>query len=123
MVQCLLEHGVDVNKAATDHYLTPLHIAVEEGHIDVAVCLMEHGMADLNARTRYGQRPMDFARNEDMKEVIVNEEKRRRDHGFKRSMISSYPTTDAEEESNDNDDEDSDSDSDSDSSGEEDATC
>ena len=90
VVQCLVEElGVDVNKATTDDYgrLTPLHAAVANGHIDVAVCLMERGMADLNARTRAGERPMDLALNEAMRQAIVNEEIRRRDHGFRRAVL------------------------------------
>ena len=90
VVQCLVEElGVDVNKATTEatRSLTPLHIAVREGHTDVAVCLMERGMADLNARTSDGQRPMDFAINEEMRQAIVNEEIRRRDHGFRRAVL------------------------------------
>ena len=93
VVECLVEEpGVDVNKATTDgNGFTPLHSAVENGHIDIVVCLMERGMANLNARTRDGRRPMDVADNDEMKQAIINEEKRRRDHGFKRSVIP--PTT------------------------------
>ena len=90
VVQCLVEElGVDVDKATTDanRRQTPLHIAVANGHIDVAVCLMERGMADLNARTIYGRRPMDLARDEAMRQAIVNEEIRRRDHGFRRAVL------------------------------------
>ena len=90
VVQCLVEElGVDVDKATTDDLRrqTPLHIAVRNGHIDVAVCLMERGMADLNARTTAGQRPMDLAPNEAMRQAIVNEEIRRRDHGFRRAVL------------------------------------
>ena len=50
-------------------------------------------MADLNARARDGERPMDLAQNDEMIQVIVNEEKRRRDHGFKRSVIPPNPPT------------------------------
>ena len=106
VVQYLVEDaGVDVNKAtnvATGRR-TPLHVAVTNGDIDVAVCLMERGMADLNARTTDSQRPMDLAPNDEMRQVITNEEKRRRDHGFKRSVIPPNPTTTiAEQESNEN---------------------
>ena len=90
VVQSLVvELGVDVNKATIEAggRYTPLHIAVLRGHIDVAVCLMERGMADLNARNTDGQRPVDLATNEEMRQAIINEEKRRRDHGFKRAVI------------------------------------
>jgi ankyrin repeat protein len=104
VVQYLVEElGVDVNKATNEASgsVTPLHIAVQQDHVDVAVCLMERGMADLNARTRDGHRPMDLAISEEMREAIVNEEKRRRDHGFKRTVIPSNPTAE-ESESNEN---------------------
>ena len=99
--------GVDVNKATTagTGFTTPLHTAVGNNHIDVAVCLMERGMADLNARTTDGRRPMDHATNEAMRQAIVNEEKRRRDHGFKRSVIPPNPTTAAGQESNEKNEE------------------
>ena len=90
VIQCLVEElGVDVDKATTDNYgrQTPLHAAVRNDHIDIAVCLMERGMADLNARTIRGRRPMDLAPNEAMRQAIVNEEIRRRDHGFRRAVL------------------------------------
>ena len=108
MVQYLVEQGVDVNKVTTDtnSRYTPLHAAVRQGHIDVAICLMERGMADLNARTTNDRRPMDLARNEEMREAIVKEEKRRRDHGFKRSVIPpTLPSTFAEQECDENEEE------------------
>ena len=83
-----MEQGADVNKAATEDFrATPLHLAVNSGYTEIAVCLMERGMADLNVRNNHGRRPYDLAINEAMRQVIVNEEKRRRDHGFKRCVI------------------------------------
>ena len=40
VVQYLVEQGVDVNKVTTDtnSRYTPLHAAVRQGHIDVAIC-------------------------------------------------------------------------------------
>ena len=92
----------------------------------------------MNARNSDGQRPMDLATNKAMMQAIVNEEKRRRDHGFKRSVIPPTPPTNVtEQESNENGDEgqanvragvnveeeedDDDNDDDSDSSDEDDA--
>ena len=124
VVQYLVEEqGVDVNKATIEARgtLTPLHAAVPNGFIDVAVCLMERGMADLNARTNNGQRPMDLAPNQAMRQAIINEEKRRRDHGFKRSVVLPTPPTIAVQESNENEEEEEDDENeDSDSSDEED---
>ena len=79
-----------MDKATTDAtgHLTPLHIAAELGCVDVAMCLMEHERANLNARTIFGQRPMDLAEetgNVTMRQAIINEEERRRDRGSKRT--------------------------------------
>ena len=60
-------------------------------------------MADLNAIAIDGERPIDLADTEEMRQAIVNEEKRRRDHGFKRNVIPPIPTITAEQESNEND--------------------
>ena len=91
--------GVDVNKATNEvtGSLTPLHFAVINDHINVAVCLMERGMAFFS-RTRDGQHPIDLALTEGMRQAIVNEEKSRRDHGFKRSVIPPNPSTTTIEE-------------------------
>ena len=76
---------------------------VELGHLAVAVCLMECGLADLNVRTKAENRPIDVVPNQAMRQAIINEEKRRRDHGFKRSVLPPGPTTIAEQKSNEND--------------------
>jgi hypothetical protein len=49
---------------------------------------------------------MDLAQrmgNQAMIQAIINEEKRRRDHGFKRSVIPPNPSITAEQKSNEND--------------------
>ena len=103
MVQYLVEQGADLNKTTTDvHGYTPLAMAVELGHLAVAVCLMECGLADLNVRTKVGQRPIDVAPNQAMRQAIINEEKRRRDDGFKRSVLPPNRIITAEEEDNEN---------------------
>ena len=75
-----------MNKAKDSGY-APLHTAVERGHIDVAIFLVESGLADSTARTRRGRLQMDLATNTAMRQAIVNEETRRRDHGYKRAVI------------------------------------
>ena len=96
LTQCLLEHGVDVNKVAVGHQSsrTPLHIAVENGHIEVAVCLIESGLADVDATTKGGQKPIDLAPNEEVRLAIVNAVSRRFDHGLMRAVLPN--PTDAE---------------------------
>ena len=41
--------------------------------------------ANLNARTNRGELPIDVARNEEMKQAICDEPRRRMDHGHKRA--------------------------------------
>ena len=43
--------------------------------------------APLNARTTSGQLPIDIAANEAIKQLIRDEEDRRRNHGYKRAVI------------------------------------
>jgi ankyrin repeat protein len=43
VVQCLLEHGADKDKAR-DNGATPLFIAAENGDLPVVQCLLEHGV-------------------------------------------------------------------------------
>ena len=57
---------------------TPLHIAVDCGHPQIAICLMEHGMADLNATSTFGRRPIGLARDEAMRQLISDIEESRR---------------------------------------------
>ena len=46
--------------------------------------LMSYG-ADLNARNRRGELPIELARTEEMKQAIRDEPRRRMDHGHKRA--------------------------------------
>ena len=114
VVHLLVDQGVDVNKdtLATWGLITPLHIAVLEGHLDIAVCLMEQGLANLNARTIHGHLPIDMARTEEMRQAIRDEEIRRKDnHGFKRTPVQDVHlsatsiSVEDEEEGEDDDDE------------------
>ena len=94
VVEVLVASGADVNKSDRQG-LSPLHVAVERGFVDIAVCLMEKGNADLRQRTnelvtRVGRKivgrkpgliPMDYAekcnRPDAMKQAILNEMARR----------------------------------------------
>ena len=94
VLRCLLEHGADVNKADSDGW-TPLHWAAVCSHAAIVTCLMNWG-ASLTARSleRGGRLPIDVAYDEKIKQLIRDEETRRRDHGYKRAVIPN--PTDAE---------------------------
>jgi ankyrin repeat protein len=81
----VMEALVDVNKAKNGG-CTPLHIAALQGHIDIIKCLM-HYAALLDVMSGDGLLPIDVALNEDVLQAFNDEEKRRRDHGFKRAVL------------------------------------
>ena len=87
--QWLLEQGADVNKATKSGY-TPLHYAALYGCIEVVPCLMNWG-AFLTAKVESGylagQPPIGVTDDEAIKQLIRDEETRRRDHGYKRAVI------------------------------------
>ena len=85
VMQYLLEEGgADRNKAITDTQDTALHIAAAAGHHEIVSCLFTH-LADLTARNRNGQLPIDVAKNDKIRQLITAEELGRRDHGHKRA--------------------------------------
>jgi ankyrin repeat protein len=55
-VQFLLEHGADINARRKD-LLTPLHLAVLRGDLEMARVLIDHG-ANVNAENNQGQTPL-----------------------------------------------------------------
>ena len=79
----LLEQGANREKATVIGW-TPLHVAADNGHLVTAKLLMVYG-ADLNARDNDGDLPIDLARNEDIRQAIRDEPRRRMDHGHKRA--------------------------------------
>ena len=83
VVRYLLEQGANRDKAINTSE-TSLHLAAEEGHLETAKLLMIYG-ADLNARTKNGELPIDIADNEEIKQAIRDEPRRRMDHGHKRA--------------------------------------
>ena len=80
-----MEQGANTDKANNLGY-TSLHYAASQGHLEVAKLLMVYG-ADLNARTFYGQSPIDLARNEEMKQAIRDEPERRWDQQPRKRCI------------------------------------
>ena len=77
MLQYLLEQGADRDKA-NDNGWTSLHYAAHHGYLEIAKLLMVYG-ADLNARDNRGQLPIDLTNNEELKQAIRDEPRRRMD--------------------------------------------
>ena len=100
MVEHLLEHDTDVNKTRSNGW-SALHAAAHDGHAEVVTCLMNWA-ASLTVRARegdddqeIGRLPIDVAANEAIKQLIRDEDDRRRNYGYKRAVI---PNPTAEEE-------------------------
>ena len=96
VVRYLLGQGAHSNNA-TDAGTTPLHYAAQYGHLEAAQLLMVHG-ADLNARDNRGQLPIDMGNfnNEEIRQAIRDEPRRRMDHSQKRTIEQDqYPNADA----------------------------
>ena len=79
----LLEQGANRDKA-TPYGETILHFAADHEHLELTKLLMVYG-ADLNARNRDGHLPIDFANSKKIKKAILDEPRRRMDHGHKRA--------------------------------------
>ena len=73
----LLEQGVNRDKANINGW-TPLHLAANSGHLETAKLLMVYG-ADLNARNNSGELPIDMTEDEEIKQAIRDEPRRRLD--------------------------------------------
>ena len=83
VVRYLLEQGTNRDKENNLGF-TSLHLAALHGHLEVAKLLMVYG-ADLNARDNDSRLPIDYADNEEVKQAIRDEPRRRMDHGHKRA--------------------------------------
>ena len=78
-----------MNKAS-DRGFTPLHHAVLYGRTELVTCLMNWGAsltASVESGYYAGQTPIGVTHNEAIKQLIRDEETRRRDHGYKRAVI------------------------------------
>ena len=89
-----------MNKTRSNGW-SALHSAAQQGHAEVVTCLMNWA-ASLTVRARegggdeaIGRLPIDVAANEAIKQLIRDEDDRRRNHGYKRAVI---PNPTAEEE-------------------------
>ena len=79
----LLEQGANRDKTGNEGE-TPLHYAANSGCLEIVKLLMAYG-ADLNARTNIGELPIDIADDEEIKQAIRDEPRRRMNHGHKRA--------------------------------------
>ena len=60
VVECLLEHGANIDVIETDEKMTPLLYAVEYGNIEVVRCLLKHG-ANVNHKNKKGKTALLYA--------------------------------------------------------------
>ena len=103
VVRYLLEQGADKDNFDANGY-TSLHLAALRGHLETAKILMIYG-ADLCIMNKFDERPIDVAANEEIRQAIRDERRRRMDHGFKRATeqdrspnVDSTPQQETEEE-------------------------
>ena len=70
IVKLLLDYGFDPNAVATRNGNTPLHNAVAANNLAAAQLLLQYG-ANKNIRARDGQTPLDKARKEEKRELVL----------------------------------------------------
>ncbi|GAB1285062.1 BRCA1-associated RING domain protein 1 [Apodemus speciosus] len=73
IVELLLQHNALVNTTGYQND-SPLHDAVKSGHIDIVKVLLSHG-ASRNAVNIFGERPVDYADNENIRSLLLLPEK------------------------------------------------
>ena len=78
VVRYLLEQGADRDKVDFVDGATPLHAAVFHGHIEIAKLLMVYG-SDLHVRNKWGENAIESTSNEELKQIIRDEPRRRMD--------------------------------------------
>ena len=81
VMKYLLDQGCGVD--VTAHGATPLHHAVSGCRVAAVKFLLLYG-ASITAVEENGRTPFDYAHDEEIHQLLLDEEKRRRDHGFKR---------------------------------------
>ena len=88
VVELLLEHGADLDKARSNDGWTPLHTAANNNHTEVVTCLMNWS-ASLTSRANDGRRPIDAAVKQNIKQLLRDEENCRGNRNLKRAIIPS----------------------------------
>ena len=70
VVKCLLDNGFDPNARDTKNGFTPLHNAVASNNVAAARLLIQY-RADKNIKSLEGQTPLDKARKEEKREMVM----------------------------------------------------
>lgn len=70
IIKLLLDYGFDPNAVATRNGNTPLHNAVAANNVNAARLLLQYG-ANKNIRANDGQTPLEKARKEEKRELIL----------------------------------------------------
>lgn len=84
-VEAFLEYGsVDPNEGDYDNRC-PIHLAASEGHVRVVQLLCEAD-ADVNVQDRWGHRPLDEAKNAEIRKILI-------DHGATTTKMMTKLTT------------------------------
>lgn len=68
VVETLIKQNIDVSSKAK-YSMTPLHFAVENGHIAIVELLLKH-KADIRVKNVYNETPFDLARNTNNKSIL-----------------------------------------------------
>ena len=70
VIKLLLDYGFDPNAKSTMNGYTPLHSAVSANNADGARLLLQYN-ADKNIRNNEGQTPLDMARKNDKRDLVL----------------------------------------------------
>ena len=81
VVEYLLEQGADRDQQDIDGH-TPLHVAAQFCHLEVAKALIKYGV-NLDAKNERGSLPIDMT-GPKIKQAILDVQRRRNDHTYKR---------------------------------------
>eukprot|EP00088_Acartia_fossae_P014539 TRINITY_DN177_c0_g1_i1.p1 TRINITY_DN177_c0_g1~~TRINITY_DN177_c0_g1_i1.p1 ORF type:complete len:606 (-),score=164.78 TRINITY_DN177_c0_g1_i1:337-2154(-) len=71
LVTLLLNYGASPNIHDKNENLTPLHDAAESGYVEIVRLLVSHG-AEPKARNSKGETPLDLAKNDSVKDALLN---------------------------------------------------
>ena len=73
VIKTLINAGANIN-AKSYYGMTALMVAAEEGNVKAAELLIKHG-ADISAKDNTSKSVLDYAKNDEMKRIILNASK------------------------------------------------